>query len=812
MDIGKVTKREITDEMRESYLDYAMSVIVSRALPDVRDGLKPVHRRILYAMNDIGLRAGSKHRKSATVIGEVLGKYHPHGDASVYDALTRMAQDFSLRYPLIDGQGNFGSMDGDSPAAMRYTESRLTKLSEEILKDIDKDTVDWVDNYDSSRKEPSVLPSRIPQLLLNGSVGIAVGMATNIPPHNLGELADALVYIIDNKETTNEDLVKIVKGPDFPTGGVIYNKKDILHAYATGKGPIVTRGVAEVVEGKGRSMQIVVSEIPFQVNKSTLLENIANLVKNKKLEGIRDIRDESDKDGVRIVMDLKTEAHPQKILNKLWKMTDLQKTFHVNMIALVDGIQPQVLSLKQVLELYLDHRKKVIERRSRHDLKKAEERAHILEGLSKALKNINAVIDTIKKSKTKEDAHQKLVKRFKLSDAQATAILLMRLQALAGLEQKKIADELKEKKDLISYLTDLLKSQKKLWGVVKDELKEVKDEYDDERRTKVNTQALGEIKEEDLIPKEEVIITLSRNGFIKRLSPNTWQAQKRGGQGKKGTQLSEEDVVEQLITASSHDDILFFTSSGKVFKTKAYEIPSATRTAKGRALVNFLNVSTQENITAIVPLSSDKNSSEAFLVMATHGGIIKKTALKDFDNVRSSGLIAINLRKGDTLGWVRSTSGKDDIILTSQDGQAVRFSEKDVRSMGRSASGVIGMKLREGDRMVGMDIIEERKESEDLVLLVLLAKGYGKKTKLKNYKRQKRGGVGIKTARVTEKTGEVVAATILREEEDDLIAISKKGQVIRTPLGGIPELGRATQGVRVMRLKAGDKIASITTL
>ena len=812
--IGEVTPREITQEMSESYLDYAMSVIVARALPDVRDGLKPVHRRILYAMHDLGLRAGAKYRKSALVVGDVLGKYHPHGDVPVYDALVRMAQTFSLRYPLVDGQGNFGSMDGDAAAAMRYTEARMARIAGEMLQDIDKETVTWADNYDATRKEPTVLPSRVPQLLLNGSVGIAVGMATNIPPHNLGELIDALLHLIDNRKATVDELISFVKGPDFPTGGAIYNQHDILHAYATGKGPIVMRGTAEIVEDK-KGYTIIVSEIPYQVNKATLLESIANLVKTKKLEGIRDIRDESDKDGVRVVIELKGEAHPNKILNRLWKLTDLQRTFHVNMLALVDGLQPQVLSLKSMLEEYLKHRKIVIEKRSQYELLRAQERAHILEGLSKALKHINAVIETIKKSATKEGAHAALMKKFSFSDAQASAILEMRLSALAGLEQKKINDELAEKNALIAHLTSLLASEKKLWGVVKDELEEAKKAYGDTRRTKVVSHPVGEISEEDLVPQEEVILTLSKSGFVKRMSPEVWHSQRRGGQGKTGAALAEEDVIEHLISCSSHDDVLFFTSGGKVFRVRAYEIPVSSRTAKGRALVNFLAVGGSEEITAMVPITHTKKGEKpdfAFLVMATARGVIKKTRIEDFSNVRSNGLIAISLKKGDRLGWVKSSRGNDEIMLVSRHGQSIRFSEKDVRPMGRSARGVGGIRLRAADSTSGMDVVSTGKADADRDLLVILERGYGKRTKLKHYKRQRRGGSGIKTARITEKTGEVVSARVLREIEEDLIAISKKGQVIRIPLGDISILGRATQGGRGMKLKTGDVIASITTL
>ena len=832
----RIEPREITHEMQEAYLDYAMSVIVARALPDVRDGLKPVHRRILYVMHENGLRHNVRFRKCATVVGDVLGKYHPHSDVAVYDALARMVQDFSLRYPLVDGQGNFGSIDGDAPAAYRYTECRLENIAEEILADIDKDTVNWISNYDGTREEPMVLPSKVPNLLLNGSVGIAVGMATNIPPHNLVEVMDALIYLADNPKATNEDLMQFVKGPDFPTGGAIYGKKDIMQAYGSGRGPMVVRGVADIVESKphsakaprgegSRGYHIIIKEIPYQVNKATMLEHLAELVKDKKIEGIKDIRDESDRDGIRVVIELRSEAYPQKVLNKLYKLTDLQKTFHLNMLALVDGLQPQVLPLKSVLEQYLAHRRVVVERRTRFELKKAEERKHILEGLSKALDHIDAVIDTIRKSETREEAHGNLMKRFKLSEVQASAILEMRLAALAGLERKKVEDELAEKKKLIAYYNELLGDPKKLLGVVKTEFKEVKERYPSERRTKIYTQAVGEFTEEDLIPDEEVIITLSRDGFIKRLAPGTYRTQKRGGSGKIGASVASEDFIQDLAVASTHDSILFFTSTGKVFLAKVHEIPVAARTSKGRALVNFLEIGSEEVITAIVPVKFDikKSASNAanakFIVMITRNGIIKKTEVTDFANVRRSGLIAIKLKRGngtkgekgkDELGWVKLTSGKDEIILVTKNGQAIRFSENDVRDMGRGASGVGGIRLKNGDVVSGADVISaQQKEAE---ILIVMSKGYAKRTKIKFYKRQKRAGSGIKTAKVTEKTGLVVSAKILNPEEEDLIAISKKGQLIRTPLADVSILGRATQGVRVMRLKEGDQISSITTL
>ncbi len=836
----RIQSREITQEMEEAYLDYAMSVIVARALPDVRDGLKPVHRRILYSMHENGLRHSARYRKCATVVGDVIGKYHPHGDIAIYDALARMAQDFSLRYTLVDGQGNFGSIDGDAPAAYRYTECRMEKIAEEMLLDIDKETVDWVPNYDGSREEPSVLPARVPQILLNGSVGIAVGMATNIPPHNLGEVVDALMHLIEKPEATSEDLTQFVKGPDFPTGGSIYNKREIIQAYASGRGPIVMRATTEITEQKaGKGFQIIISEIPFQVNKSVLLERLADLVKEKKIEGIRDIRDESDKDGIRVVIDLKNDSYPQKVLNKLYTLTDLQKTFHMNMLALADGIQPQVMPLKSVLEYYLKHRQNVVERRVKFDLKKAKEREHVLEGLAKALDHIDAVIETIKKSETREEAGQNLIKKFKLPEIQAAAILEMRLQTLAGLERKKINDELDEKIKLIKYYTELLGDPKKLLGVIKEEFKEIKERYPSARKTKIHTQGVGEFKEEDLIPDEEVIITLSRDGFIKRLPPGTYKTQKRGGSGKIGAAVAEEDAVQHLIVANTHDSVFFFTSSGKVFQSKVHEIPQAVRTSKGRALVNFLEIESEENITAIISLKNDPKKAAAegdkFLVMITRNGIIKKTAVSDFANVRRSGLIAIKLKggekggkgeKGDELEWVKITSGKDEIILVTRNGQAIRFSEADVRDMGRNAAGVNGIRLKKGgekgkrggngeaggngDLIAGADIIKQAEK--DAEVLIVMSKGYAKRTKIKLYKRQKRAGSGIKTAKVTDKTGKVVSAKILDPEEEDLIVISKKGQVIRTPIKDISVLGRATQGVRVMRLKDGDEIASTTTL
>ena len=807
---GKLENRSITDEVRQSYLDYAMSVIVSRALPDVRDGLKPVHRRILYSMWATGLRATAKFRKSATVVGEVLGKYHPHGDTAVYDTMVRLAQDFSLRYPLVWGQGNFGSMDGDSAAAYRYTEAKLKAIAEEMLIDIDKDTVDFIPNFDGVHEEPLVLPAKLPQLLLNGTVGIAVGMATNIPPHNLNELVDAICHLIEHPDASVDDLMVFIKGPDFPTGGIIYNTKDIREAYATGKGPIMARAKADIVETKAGQFQIIVTEMTYATNKATLIMKIADLVKEDKLSGIKDLRDESDKDGVRIVVELKKEAYPQKVLNQLYQMTDLQKNFNVNMLALVDGVDPQVLTLKAILEHYIKHRERVVVRRTEYDLQKAKDRAHILEGLKTALDHIDAVIETIKKSPTKEEAHKNLMKKFKLSERQATAILEMRLQTLAGLERQKIEDELAEKMKLMAFLEDLLKHRTKILGLVKSELVALRDRFGDERRTKVVKTGVSEFKQEDLIPNDEAIITLTEDGYIKRMNPSVYRVQKRGGKGVIGATTKEEDRIAQVLSIETHDNLMFFTNTGKVFQTKAYEIPESSRTSKGQAIVNFLQVAQEEKITALIAFSN--NDAFKYLFMATENGTIKKTKLEDFENVRRSGLIAISLDKGDTLGWVRPTTGSDDAVLTTSDGQAIRFKETDVRPMGRNAAGVRGMKLKGSDKIVGMDVIP--KSEKGLELLILSQNGFGKRSALKSYKIQKRGGSGIKTMKVTAKTGKLVGAAItsLAVIEDDLILTSEKGTIIRVPFKSVPLLGRVTQGVRVMKPQSGDSVAAFTLL
>jgi DNA gyrase subunit A len=811
--IGKIAARSITQEMQESYLDYAMSVIVSRALPDVRDGLKPVHRRILYAMNLLGLNYRAKFRKSATVVGEVLGKFHPHGDVAVYDAMVRLAQDFSVRYPLILGQGNFGSLDGDAAAAMRYTEAKMAHLSDDLLSDIEKGTVNFVPNYDGTQKEPSVLPAAVPQLLLNGSTGIAVGMATSIPPHNVGELIDGLVHLIEKPEATTEDLLEFVKGPDFPTGGIVYGQKDLTQAYATGRGQVVARGKTEIVEEKEGQFKIIIHEVPFQVNKASLVERIADLVREKKLEGIRDVRDESDKEGVRVVIELKKDSYPKKILNRLFTLTALQTSFNYNMLALVDGLQPRVLTLKNIFEEFLKFRLEVIVRRTKFDLDRAKERAHILEGLKKALDHIDAIIKTIKASKTREIAHVNLRKKFRLSEIQATAILEMRLQTLAGLERKKIEDELAEKRRLIADLEALLKSRARQNALIKKELLIVRERYADERRTKIVKTGIGEFEESDLIPDVDTIITITRSGYIKRLKPEIYRAQKRGGVGIKGAELKEEDVVKHFFKTTTLSKLLFFTSAGRVFQIQAYEIPETSRVAKGQNIANFLQLGSSENTTAVIDLKVAQETD--YLTMITRKGVVKKSALSDFANVRRSGLIAIRIRPGDELGWVRRTSGKDDILVVTANGQAIRFNEKDARQMGRAASGVRAIRLKGTDEVISADAIPEAVAKEKSTnVLVVMKNGYGKRTPLPEYKVQNRGGSGILTAKVTKKTGPVVAMRILSAElmKQDFVIISSKGIVIRTPLSSVSQLGRSTQGVRVMSLRAGDSVASIAVV
>lgn len=803
--IGKVDARDVVTEMKESYLDYAMSVIVARALPDVRDGLKPVHRRILFAMNNMGLRSSAKYRKSATVVGEVLGKYHPHGDTAVYDTMVRLAQDFALRYPLVDGQGNFGSIDGDNAAAMRYTEARMAKISDEILADIDKETVDFVPNYDGTQKEPMVLPSRLPNLLLNGSEGIAVGMATKIPPHNLSELIDGIIHLIDNPEATVEDLMKFVKGPDFPTGGVIYDNGEIKAAYGTGKGGVVMRAVAEIEEEK-RGFRIVVSEIPYQVNKASLIEKISELVRDKKIVGISDIRDESDrKHMVRIVIELKKDAYPNKILNQLYKMTPMQCSFYINMIALVDQIHPQLLTLPMILQEFVKHRQEVVRRRSEYELAKAKERAHILEGLLIALNHIDEVIQTIKKSKDQTDAKFNLMKKFKLSEVQSLAILAMPLRTLAGLERQKIQDEYDALQKRIKELEELLASVKKMLELIKTELLEIKEKYGDARRTQIIRQAVGKFNEEDLIPNEQVVLTITAGNYIKRVLSSAYRVQGRGGKGVLGMATKDEDAVEQMAEANNHDDVLFFTNKGRVFQIKAYEIPASSRIAKGQPIVNLLQLAPEEVVTAFVTIP-DVNS-ESYLMMATRQGTVKKTQIKNFANIRKTGIIAIGLDKGDELCWVKVTTGKDDIVIVTELSQAIRFSEKEIRPMGRSARGVRGMKLRKDDAVIGMDVVIPKSE-----LVVITENGFGKRTDIEQFSRHHRGGVGIKAGVVTPKTGKTVDIKTITDTKGDLVVISKQGTIIRTPLKNISKIGRATQGVRIMRLGEGDNIASIASI
>lgn len=803
--IGTIKFQTIETEMEKSYLEYAMSVIVSRALPDVRDGLKPVHRRILYAMGSLGLRASGKYRKSATVVGEVIGKYHPHGDTAIYDSMVRMAQDFSLRYPLVDGQGNFGNVDGDGAAAMRYTEARMTKIAEEMLVDIDKDTVDFMPNYDGSHKEPKVLPAKVPNLLLNGVQGIAVGMATNIPTHNLTEVVDAILHLIENPEAGVTELMKFVKGPDFPTGGIIFDDGSIAQAYGIGKGSIVMRAVAEVVEDKRGRSAIIVSEIPYQVVKSNLVEKIADLVKDKKIVGISDIRDESSRGEIRVVIELKRDAYPKKILNQLYKLTPMQTSFHVNMLALVEGIQPRVLNLEMILKQYLAHRQVVVRRRTEFELKRARDRAHILEGLLKALDEIDAVITTIRESDTQETALAALIKRFKLTEIQARAILAMQLRTLAGLERKKIKDEYAELQKLIKSLEQILSSEANILKVIAEELAEIKEKYGDKRRTKIVRSAVGKFSEEDLVPNEDVVVTLTHGNYIKRMPSNTYSSQARGGKGKSGLSMKEEDIVEHVVKTQNHDMVYFFTSLGRVFKLKVYEIPAASRIAKGQSIVNIINLGPDERVTSM--LTIEKENSSKFIFMATKKGVIKKTKIEDFKNIRATGIVAIKLDADDQLKWVKKTHGEDDIIISTAMAQAIRFSEKDARPMGRATRGVRGIRLRAGDSVVGMDVV-----SSDGYMLVIMENGYGKITKTNQFAAHNRGGVGIKAGVVNAKTGKAVDVRVIASLEDDTLIISKHGQVIRLALSGISKLGRATQGVRIMRLREGDHVASVALL
>jgi len=844
MNIGKVNPSEITSEMQKAYLDYAMSVIVSRALPDVKDGLKPVHRRILYAMHKMGLVHTAKYKKSASVVGEVLGKYHPHGDASVYEALVRLAQDFSMRYPLVDGQGNFGSIDGDPPAAMRYTECRLSAISTEMLLDIEKKTVDFTPNFDSTIEEPLYLPAKLPNLLLMGSEGIAVGMATKIPPHNLGEVVDALVFMISKlsvqNEKTNaaltkekeknrfdiahkaqitfdtslEDLLQYIQGPDFPTAGAIYDIEQIRQAYSTGKGKIVMRGKAEIEDiGQGKSA-IAITELPYQVNKANLVAKIADLVKEKKLEGISDLRDESDRHGIRVYVELKRDAHPKQVLNNLYKHTDLQTTFPVNIVALVDNT-PQTCTLKIILEEYLKHRHEVIRRRSEFELEEAKKREHILEGLKIAVDHIDEVISIIKKSKDADEAKVKLMKRFNLSDIQTTAILDMQLRRLAALEREKIEDELAMVRETIGYLTDLLLHPEKMFTVIKDELLKLKEKYGDTRKTRVFKSKVGEFSDEQLIQNEDVIITMSESGYIKRVPRGTFKMQERGGKGVIGMTTKEEDTIDRLVAAQTHDNLLFFTDKGKVYQVRVWDLPEGSRQSKGQAVVNLINIESTERVTSMLSYSlkraEQKEKGIDFIIMATKKGIVKKTRISEYENIRRNGLLAIKLEGTDELAWAKLTGGEDELLLVTHGGKSIRFKEDEVRTTARDTMGVRGVLLTGSDFRVSMDVITSENKKADI--LTIMEKGIGKKTSIHDFPRQRRGGQGIKVAEVKDKTGKVVVSQIVSTDTEAVIITSVKGQVVKLPINSIPRLGRATSGVILMRFAdKSDTIAAATCL
>jgi len=799
----------IVQEMRESYLAYAMSVITQRALPDIRDGLKPVHRRILYAMHKMGITPSSKFVKSARIVGDVIGKYHPHGDTAVYDAMVNTAQTFSFRYPLVIGQGNFGSIDGDSAAAMRYTEAKMSKVAAELLRDIEKNTVDFRPNYDGSQTEPMVLPAAVPSLLLNGTLGIAVGMATNIPPHHLGEVIDGTLHLIENPDATTEDLVQFVQAPDFPTGGLIYNQKDILQAYATGRGGVVTRGEAEIVETKAGQFEIIITSIPYRVNKSNLVENIADLVHEKKLEGIKDLRDEST-DDIRIVIELKSGAFPQKVLNFLYKNTQLEQNFNFNLVALVDGV-PQTLSLKDFLVEFIKHREEVVVRRTKFDLDKAEAREHILLGLKQALDHIDEIITLIRKSKDKDEAKVNLIKRFKFTDIQAQAILDMRLQRLAGLERKAIEDELKEKQQIIKDLKALLASRAKILKVISDELKEIKEKFNDTRRTKIIKGGVKNISQEDLIPEKESVLVFTQGGYVKRTDPSEYRTQKRGGVGVVDISTKEEDIVTHLLNASTHADLLFFSNKGKAYQIKMYEIPEGRRATKGKSIMNFLQLEAEEYITSIVAMEKNKNETAPYLIFVTKQGTTKKVSAESFKDVRRSGLIAIKLAPEDELYSACFLQKDSEVIIATKQGQAIRFKDEDVREMGRGAAGVRGIKLKKNDTVVGASVVT-KEASKTATWLVIMGNGYGKQTELSEFKIQGRGGSGVRTAKITTKTGPLISANLVTPESSELIVVSKKGQVIKMEIETIPTLGRDTQGVRVMKLREGDELASATLL
>lgn len=795
--------RTVERVMEDSFFRYSMSVIIDRALPDVRDGLKPVHRRILYSMNQNGNRSNAKFVKSARIIGDVMGKYHPHGDSAIYDSMVRLAQDWTMRYTLVQGQGNFGSMDGDPPAAHRYTEARLDKPAEELLADIEKETVDFRDNFDGSEQEPMVLPAKLPNLLLNGQVGIAVGMATSIPTHNLGELVDATVELIDNPEATVDDLLKHVKGPDFPTGAIVYGGAPMWQAYQTGRGSVTIRAVANIEETKRGRHRIVVTEMPYAVNKATLIEKIAELVKEKKITSISDLRDESARGNVRVVIELKKDAYPKKVLNQLYKLTALQTNFHYNMLALVDGKQPRILGLRDILSEFIKHRRSVVRRRTEFELKKAEARAHILEGYKIALDHIDEVIKTIRASKTQEEAEKSLIARFGLSEIQAKAILAMQLRRLTGLEREAIENELRELLALIEKLKGILADEQEILNIIKNELIEMKEKYGDQRRSKMINHELGKFSDEELIPEEDSVVLLTSENYIKRTLASDYRKQNRGGKGKRGMTTKETDVIEHMIPAGTHDWLLFFTNRGRVFRLKAYEVPAASLQAKGVAAVNLLQLQPEEKITAIIKFEKDAKD-DGYLFMATVKGTIKKTPVKDYANIRTNGLIAIKLDDGDELRWIKRSSGNDDILISTSAGQAIRFNEKDARSMGRAARGVRGVRLRPNDSVVGMDIA-----NDDRTLLVISENGYGKATKISNFPSHKRGGVGIKAAVVTAKTGPIISVKTIHQDDVEALLVSTQGQTIRVSLKDIPLLGRTTQGVRIMKTSDDDSVASV---
>lgn len=800
---GNIIKRDIEEEMKTAYIDYAMSVIVSRALPDVRDGLKPVHRRILYAMHEDGITSDKPYRKCANTVGSVLGRYHPHGDASVYDAMVRMAQDFSMRYMLIDGHGNFGSIDGDGAAAMRYTEARMSKIAEQMLVDIEKNTVDFMPNYDDRLQEPTVLPAKIPALLVNGSSGIAVGMATNIPPHNLTEVINGIIKIIDDDNVSDDDLIKIIKGPDFPTGGMVLGLEGIKEAYKTGRGKITMRAEAEIEEMSGNKHRIIVTSLPYQVNKARLIENIARLAREKRIEGISEMRDESDrKEKVRIVMELKRDANPQVVLNQLYKNTQMQDTFGVIMLALVDG-EPKILTLRQCLDCYIDHRKTVILRRTQFDLDKALARAHILEGLRIAIDNIDEVIAIIRSSY--DDAKERLIERFGLTDIQAQAILDMRLKTLSGLQREKIEEEYKQLMELIEHLRAILNSERLVFDIIKEELIEIKDKFGDDRKTKI-VAAEGEIDLDDLIKEEQTVIALTHFGYIKRMPIDTYRSQKRGGKGITGIATREEDFVKQIFTASTHDTILFFTNKGKLYKLRGYEVPEAGRTARGTAIVNLLSLDAGEKVSAVIPI---QNFAEGkYLLMATKNGLIKKTALAEYNSARKTGLQGITLKEDDELIAVRLTDGEDNVVLVTRNGMCITFDEKDVRPIGRVSQGVIGIRIDEDDEVIGMESIIAGGKA---TLLAITENGFGKRTELDEYRVQIRGGKGVITYKVTQKTGKLVGARIATDDEDVML-ITDKGTIIRLKVKDISVLGRSTQGVTLMRTTDGGKVVSMETL